>query len=91
MTRSGGQPGALLRLLRWVPAPRWPEVFIWPEPPASFAPQVFEQGVGAVRSYHGEPPRCPTKSLNTLVNHLAKPVRVRAWRARACWSTATTA
>ena len=54
-----------------------PEVFIWPESPRTFAPEMFTQGVGAV-SYHGERALPHAKSLNTLVNHLA---RVRALQA----------
>lgn len=69
---------ALLRLFALGPsAQNGPEVFIWPEPPRRLPPQVFEQGVGAV-SYHGERALPQAKSLNTLVNHLAKTRALRA-------------
>lgn len=63
---------ALLRLFALGPNPEnGPEVFIWPEPPRVFPPELFQRGVGAV-TYHGERALPNAKSLNTLVNHMAK-------------------
>lgn len=48
-----------------------PEVFIWPEPPRALPPELFQNGVGAI-TYCGERALPNAKSLNTLVNHLAR-------------------
>ena len=75
---ANGCQDALIRLFALGPTVHaGAEVFIWPESPRTFAPEMFEQGVGAV-SYHGERALPHAKSLNTLVNHLA---RVRALQA----------
>lgn len=67
-----GCQDALIRLFALGPSPEnGPEVFIWPEPPRALPPEAFEQGVGAV-TYVGERALPQAKSLNTLVNHLAK-------------------
>lgn len=47
------------------------ELFIWPEAPRIPAPEIAQQGVGAI-TYAGERALPHAKSLNTLVNHLAK-------------------
>jgi branched-chain amino acid aminotransferase len=63
---------AILRLFALGPSPEnGPEVFIWPELPRVFSPELFLRGVGAV-TYHGERALPNAKSLNTLVNHMAK-------------------
>lgn len=54
-----------------------PEAFIWPESPRAFAPDMFERGVGAT-TYHGERALPQAKSLNTLVNHMAKARAMKA-------------
>ena len=75
---ANGCQDALIRLFALGPTVyAGPEVFIWPESPRTLAPEMFQQGVGAV-SYHGERALPHAKSLNTLVNHLA---RVRALQA----------
>ena len=48
-----------------------PEIFIWPEAPRAFPAALYEQGAGAV-TYSGERALPQAKSLNTLVNHMAK-------------------
>ncbi|MCB0205643.1 MAG: aminotransferase class IV [Anaerolineae bacterium] len=48
-----------------------PEIFIWPEGPRALPAELYEQGAGAV-SYIGERALPHAKSLNTLVNHMAK-------------------
>ena len=48
-----------------------PEIFIWPEAPRALPPSLYEQGAGAV-TYSGERALPQAKSLNTLVNHMAK-------------------
>ncbi len=48
-----------------------PEIFIWPETPRALPEALFQQGVGAV-TYSGERALPQAKSLNTLVNHLAR-------------------
>lgn len=53
------------------------QIFIWPETPRALPPELFQQGVGAV-TFQGERALPHAKSLNTLVNHLA---RARAQRA----------
>ncbi|MEA3334792.1 MAG: aminotransferase class IV [Chloroflexota bacterium] len=63
---------AMIRLFALGPSGQHgPEVFVWPEPARSFPPEMFEEGVGAV-SYLGERAFPNAKSLNTLVNHMAK-------------------
>jgi len=75
---ANGCQDALIRLFALGPTVHAdPEVFIWPETPRTFASEMFELGVGAV-SYHGERALPHAKSLNTLVNHMA---RVRALQA----------
>lgn len=75
---ANGCQDALIRLFALGPtAYAGAEVFIWLESPRTFAPEMFMQGVGAV-SYQGERALPHAKSLNTLVNHLA---RVRALQA----------
>lgn len=75
---ANGCEDALIRLFALGPTVHGgPEVFIWPEAPRSFAPEMALQGVGAV-SYPGERALPHAKSLNTLVNHMA---RVRAQKA----------
>lgn len=69
---------AMLRLFALGPsADNGPQAFIWPEPPRTFPPQMFEMGVGAV-TYRGERALPHAKSLNTLVNHMAKTRALRA-------------
>ncbi len=48
-----------------------PEIFIWPEAPRAFPAEMYQQGVGAV-TFQGERALPHAKSLNTLVNHLAR-------------------
>ncbi len=75
---ANGCRDALIRMFALGPAPgNAPEIFIWPEAPRAFAPDLFEHGVGAV-TFHGERALPHAKSLNTLVNHLA---RTRAQKA----------
>lgn len=75
---ANGCQDALIRLFALGPTVHaGPEVFIWPEVPRPFAQEMFTQGVGAV-SYAGERALPQAKSLNTLVNHMA---RVRAQKA----------
>lgn len=63
---------ALIRMFALGPAPgHAPEIFIWLEEPRSFPPQMYQQGVGAV-TFQGERALPQAKSLNTLVNHLAR-------------------
>lgn len=77
ITANSGQD-AIIRLFALGPSRQnGPEVFIWPEPPRSFPPELFEQGVGAV-IYRGERALPHAKSLNTLVNHMAKERALRA-------------
>lgn len=47
------------------------EIFIWPEAPRLLPAALYEQGAGAV-TYSGERALPQAKSLNTLVNHMAK-------------------
>ena len=46
-------------------------LFIWPETPRTPSPEMAQRGVGAI-TYAGERALPQVKSLNTLVNHLAK-------------------
>ena len=63
---------ALIRMFALGPTPgHAPEIFIWPEAPRFLPPEMYEQGVGAV-TYQGERALPHAKSLNTLVNHLAR-------------------
>lgn len=63
---------AIVRLFALGPSPTdGPEVFIWPEPPRVIASELFQRGVGAV-TYRGERALPHAKSLNTLVNHMAR-------------------
>ena len=69
---------ALIRMFALGPtADAVPEIFIWPEAPRALPPEMYRQGVGAV-TYPGERALPHAKSLNTLVNHLA---RMRAHKA----------
>lgn len=69
---------AIIRLFALGPSRQnGPQVFIWPESPRSFPPEMFERGVGAV-TYRGERALPQAKSLNTLVNHMAKERALRA-------------
>jgi branched-chain amino acid aminotransferase len=69
---ANGCQDALIRLFALGPTVHGgPEVFIWPEPARTFALEMFERGVGAV-SYRGERALPHAKSLNTLVNHMAR-------------------
>ncbi len=54
-----------------------PEIFIWPEAPRALPVELYEQGAGAV-TYIGERALPQAKSLNTLVNHMAKARALRA-------------
>jgi branched-chain amino acid aminotransferase len=75
---ANGCREALIRMFALGPTPgNAPEIFIWPEAPRAFPPEMFEHGVGAV-TFHGERALPHAKSLNTLVNHLA---RTRAQKA----------
>lgn len=69
---------ALIRMFALGPTPgNAPQIFIWPEAPRAFPSEMFDHGVGAV-TFHGERALPHAKSLNTLVNHLA---RTRAQKA----------
>ncbi len=69
---ANGYQDAILRLFALGPSPdNGPQVFIWPEPPRALSPHVYIDGVGAV-TYQGERALPQAKSLNTLVNHMAK-------------------
>ncbi len=69
---ANGCRDALIRMFALGPAPgHAPEIFIWPETPRAFPPEMYQQGVGAV-TFHGERALPHAKSLNTLVNHLAR-------------------
>lgn len=69
---ANGCRNALIRMFALGPTPGYaPEIFIWPEAPRAFPPEMVEKGVGAV-TYHGERALPHAKSLNTLVNHLAR-------------------
>ncbi|HNS01920.1 MAG TPA: aminotransferase class IV [Anaerolineae bacterium] len=75
---ANGCRDALIRMFALGPtAGNAPELFIWPEAPRAFPPELFQQGVGAV-TFQGERALPHAKSLNTLVNHLA---RTRAQKA----------
>lgn len=68
---NGCQDG-IMRLFALGPSPdNGPQVFIWPEPPRALSPHIYTEGVGAV-TYQGERALPQAKSLNTLVNHMAK-------------------
>jgi branched-chain amino acid aminotransferase len=69
---ANGCRDALIRMFALGPTPGYaPEIFIWPEAPRAFSPEMYEKGVGAV-TFHGERALPHAKSLNTLVNHLAR-------------------
>jgi branched-chain amino acid aminotransferase len=69
---ANGCRDALIRMFALGPTPgHAPEIFIWPEMPRAFPPELYEQGVGAV-TFQGERALPHAKSLNTLVNHLAR-------------------
>ncbi len=75
---ANGCRDALIRMFALGPTPgHAPEIFIWPETPRALPPEMYEQGVGAV-TFQGERALPHAKSLNTLVNHLA---RMRALKA----------
>jgi branched-chain amino acid aminotransferase len=68
----------ILRLFALGPSPEdGPQVFIWPEPPRVLPAEIYTEGVGAV-TYQGERALPRAKSLNTLVNHMAKSRALRA-------------
>ena len=63
---------ALIRIFALGASPNnGPEIFIWPETPRALPASLYEQGAGAV-TYTGERALPQAKSLNTLVNHMAK-------------------
>lgn len=69
---ANGCRDALIRIFALgATAANGPEIFIWPEAPRALPEAFFQQGVGAV-TYAGERALPQAKSLNTLVNHLAK-------------------
>jgi branched-subunit amino acid aminotransferase/4-amino-4-deoxychorismate lyase len=69
---ANGCRDALIRMFALGPTPgHAPEIFIWPETPRAFPPEMYQQGVGAV-TFRGERALPHAKSLNTLVNHLAR-------------------
>ncbi len=69
---------ALIRMFALGPTPgHAPEIFIWPETPRALPAEMYRQGVGAV-TFHGERALPHAKSLNTLVNHLARTHAVAA-------------
>ncbi len=75
---ANGCRDALIRMFALGPAPgHAPEIFIWPEAPRSFPAGLYEQGVGAI-TFQGERALPHAKSLNTLVNHLARMRAVQA-------------
>lgn len=76
--QANGCEDAIIRLFALGPSPQnGPEAFIWPEAPRIFPLEMYEQGVGAV-TFEGERALPHAKSLNTLVNHLAKQRALRA-------------
>jgi branched-chain amino acid aminotransferase len=75
---ANGCRDALIRMFALGPTPgHAPEIFIWPEAPRALPPELYEQGVGAI-TYQGERALPHAKSLNTLVNHLARMHAVQA-------------
>jgi len=69
---ANGCRDALIRMFALGPTSgHAPELFIWPETPRTLPTEVYEQGVGAV-TFQGERALPHAKSLNTLVNHLAR-------------------
>ncbi len=54
-----------------------PEIFIWPEASRALPPELYQHGVGAI-TYRGERALPHAKSLNTLVNHMAKMQALKA-------------
>ncbi|MFN2166673.1 MAG: aminotransferase class IV, partial [Anaerolineae bacterium] len=75
---ANGCHDCILRLFALGPSPEdGPQVFIWPEPPRALPAQIYTEGVGAV-TYQGDRALPRAKSLNTLVNHMAKTCALRA-------------
>ena len=75
---ANGCQDALIRMFALGPTPgHAPEIFIWPETPRTLPAEMYEQGVGAV-TFQGERALPHAKSLNTLVNHLARMRAVQA-------------
>lgn len=75
---ANGCRDALIRMFALGPTPgHAPEIFIWLETPRAFPPEMYQQGVGAI-TYQGERALPHAKSLNTLVNHLARMRAVQA-------------
>ena len=75
---ANGCRDALIRMFALGPTPgHAPEIFIWPETPRAFPPEMYQQGVGAV-TFRGERALPHAKSLNTLVNHLARMSALKA-------------
>jgi branched-subunit amino acid aminotransferase/4-amino-4-deoxychorismate lyase len=75
---ANGCRDALIRMFALGPTPgHAPEIFIWSETPRAFPPEMYQQGVGAV-TFQGERALPHAKSLNTLVNHLARMNAVKA-------------
>jgi len=75
---ANGCRDALIRMFALGPTSgHAPELFIWPETPRTLPTEVYEQGVGAV-TFQGERALPHAKSLNTLVNHLARMHAVQA-------------
>ena len=73
-----GCDDALVRLFVLGPAPGYPaELFIWLETPRTPSAEARRGGVGAV-TFEGERALPLAKSLNTLVNHLARAKAVAA-------------
>lgn len=69
---------ALIRMFALGPTPgHAPEIFIWPETPRALPPEMYQQGVGAI-TFQGERALPHAKSLNTLVNHLARMSALKA-------------
>lgn len=63
---------ALIRMFALGPTTGYhAELFIWPEAPRTLSAEVARQGVGAI-TYSGERALPHAKSLNTLVNHMAR-------------------
>lgn len=75
---ANGCRDALIRMFALGPTPgHAPEIFIWPEMPRALPPEMYQQGVGAV-TFQGERALPHAKSLNTLVNHLARMSALKA-------------
>lgn len=75
---ANGCRDALIRMFALGPASGYaPQLFIWPETPRTPGAEIYEQGVGAV-TFRGERALPHAKSLNTLVNHLARTYAMEA-------------